>query len=113
MVANFRDILERLGEPSWWMAPLMVPRYEPFNPLLFPQSEHTFAILVTAFCLDCGRRYRVGYTASSPYAVHPLHPPHHEVDGSRCSGRLALLSVDECYELRFGFLWRPYEHPAK
>lgn len=108
MSVNFRDLLHRLGEPVWWMAPLMVPRYERFCPLLLPQDK-PFALLVSAFCLGCGARYRIGYVASTPYDLPPLEAPYHEVDGSRCTGRLALTSVDECYELRFGFLWRPYK----
>lgn len=112
MVANFRDIVERLGEPQWWMFPLMAPRYETFNPLLFPKSEHGFALLVTGVCTGCGKRYRVGYTASSPNSLPPAYPPYHEVGGSVCNGRLEVVSLDECYELRFGFIWSRYE-PAK
>lgn len=109
MTANFRDIVLTLGEPRWWMAPAMVPRYERFNPLLMPPGNH--AMLVRCACSRCDREFQVGIVSDDDPREFPANPPYHEVNGSRCDGRLEMISVQERYVLLFGFLWRPA--PAK
>jgi len=108
MTPHFEDIVSQLGEPQWWMGPVMVPRYNRFHPRHLPKLEQRFAVLYEAICNQCGAKFQIGCLMTSPYSLPSRWLPYHESRGKVCSGQLHSWIILECYEMTENGDWRTY-----